>query len=170
MAISNRVAVLGPDCVRLMCWSHVHTKYFNKLKKLKNAQRRKEVDEDLKKLQWTVQSAAEFRTVLDLLAQKHMQKSHESKDENATDTAALRDFLEYFWEQWGPDSHVANWWEAAHAFAISNNQGVESKNNTIKDIYSFRERLLMGEMVVMVALIVSESSKRDDSLLFSARY
>ena len=168
-AISNSVSVLGPSCVRLMCWSHVHTAYSNKLKKLKNVQRRKGVDEDLKKLQWAVQNPAEFKTVLDLLAQKHMRESQENEEESASDTAALKDFFLYFFEQWGPDSHACNWYEAAHPFAVGNNQGVESKNNTIKEIYSFRERLPMGEFVDMVELIATESSRQDDNLLFSSR-
>jgi hypothetical protein len=61
------------------------------------------------------------------------------------------------------------WYEGEHPFQISNNQGVEGKNREIKQNHTFRKRLEIGELVAVLARMVSEWSEEDDRLLESSR-
>ena len=56
-----------------------------------------------------------------------------------------------------------------HPWRISNNQGVEGKNMEIKQNHTFRRRLELGELVSVLANLVTEWSEEDDKLLESSR-
>ena len=82
--------------------------------------------------------------------------------------AALARFFEYMRDVW-VDSREFHWYEGAHPWGVSNNQGVEGKNKEIKQAHTFRKRLGMGEMFSVMQRMVEEWSEEDDSLLFSSR-
>ena len=67
------------------------------------------------------------------------------------------------------DCGESKWYEGAHPFHISNNQGVEGKNREIKQSHTFRKRLEIGDLVAVLARMVSEWSDEDDHLLESSR-
>ena len=81
----------------------------------------------------------------------------------------LSAFFDYFRVQWGPDSHVSKWYEGAHPYHPSHNQGLERYNRTIKDYHSYREQLNMGDFVSMMEDIVEHSSLKDASVLDGPR-
>ena len=111
-AITNAAfQVFGENLVRLMCWSHCHKAYFDKLKKhVKNQERRNKIDDDLKNIQWMVQNEKEFRIVLDLVAEKHIAEAP------AAESAGVTEFFQYFQDQWSDQSHTGKWYEAAHPY------------------------------------------------------
>ena len=92
----------GDSLLRLMCWSHCHAAYSKKLKAV-SLSRRKKIDDDIKQLQWSVQSQEELTVLLDLLVQKHVGEVQESE----ADTAAVTAFFDYFLGQYGPESHTS---------------------------------------------------------------
>jgi hypothetical protein len=49
----------------------------------------------------------------------------------------LSDFFTYFRKQW-VDSPVFRWYEGAHPWAISNNQGIEGQIKEIKAGHTFK--------------------------------
>ena len=61
------------------------------------------------------------------------------------------------------------WFEGAHPWGVSNNQGIEGKNKEIKQSHTFRRRLEIGELVSVLSRLVSEISDEDDRLLLSTR-
>lgn len=137
----------------------------DKLKKLvKDVDRRKAIDEDLQVAQWAVQNEEEAKIVLGLVERKHLDEVQGSDAETAV-TA----FFAYFQEQWGHESHTSKWWEAAHPFCPSNNQGNESFNNTIKEEKTFRERLPIGQYAEAMESLCTEHSQKDDTQLFGNR-
>ena len=111
-AISNAAfQVFGENLVRLMCWSHCHKAYMDKMKKLvKNEGRRDKIDSDLKSLQWMAQNEEECRILLGLVAEKHIAEASAAESEGVTE------FFRYFQEQWGDQSHTGKWFEAAHPY------------------------------------------------------
>ena len=54
---------------------------------------------------------------------------------------ALEEFFGYFREQWGPDSKVNNWFEQAFPYQVGNNQGLEGKNEDIKQNRTLKKEL-----------------------------
>ena len=103
--ISNALTeVFGDGIIRLMCWTHCCAAFRKKLRQLvKNKEIRKKIETDILEAQWQIQSFEEFPVVLNLIKSKHEGEVRES----ATDSEAVRAFWEYFFEQWGPDSHTA---------------------------------------------------------------
>ena len=67
------------------------------------------------------------------------------------------------------ESTEFKWYEGAHPWRISNNQGVEGKNKEIKQSHTFRRRLEIGELVEVLVRLVAEWSEEDDKLLESPR-
>ena len=62
-------------------------------------------------------------------------------------------FFSYFREQWGPSSHVCNWYEGAHPYHMGNNQGIESRNLAVRDDFSYRDQLIITQFVAMMEKI-----------------
>ena len=75
-------------------------------------------------------------------------------------------FFSYFREQWGPSSHVCNWYEGAHPYHVGNNQGIESRNLAVKDDFSYRDQLNMTQFVAMMEKITNHYSTIDVMLVY----
>ena len=67
------------------------------------------------------------------------------------------------------ESKQNRWFEGAHPWKVSNNQGVEGKNKDIKQSHTFRRRLDLGELFNVLLNMVKEWSEEDHKLLDSAR-
>ena len=145
-----------------MFQAHKYRAYKPKLASLRKVNKllADEVDSDINNVQWMLTSKKQFRVVYDLLEGKYINGDYSGEEKDL-----LSIFFKYHRQQWGPDSHVCFWWEGANPYHVSNNQGIESKNGEIKDIYSFRERLNMGSFFEMVENILRDESRRDDTLL-----
>ena len=151
---------------RIMCWSHKDAAYKPKLKALKKASPilATKLEHDIHEIQWMVSSKQNFKDVYELLERKFTLGKH-----TAEEKALLETFFAYHKRQWGPDSHVANWIEAANPFSIGSNQGVESKNGVIKKEYTYRERLSTAEFFEQAEKICHDDSKKDDCTLEGPR-
>ena len=88
----------------------------------------------IKEIQRLVTSREEFSIIHNHLVKGYMEGRY-TLEENIE----MKKFFDYFTLQWGPGSHVSNWWEGAHPYNIGHNQGVERKNLSIKDNYSYRQ-------------------------------
>ena len=80
----------------------------------------------------------------------------------------LDKFFLYMRKVW-IDSSEFRWYEGAHPWHISNNQGIEGKNMAIKQSYTFRRKLELGELVSVLHNLVKDWSEDDDKLLESSR-
>ena len=151
-------------CHRLMCWSHVHRNIVPKLKTIGtfNKELAGNILNGIVDLQWSVHNEASFRKVYSLLEKKYLGKH--SQVVNAT----LAKFFAYMRSVW-IESEEFRWYEGAHPWHISNNQGVEGKNKNIKESHTFRRRLELGELFDVMLRMVKEWSEEDDSLLHSSR-
>ena len=99
----------GPDLrTRLMCWSHVYRNIRPKLASVRkvNNDLAASILSDIEALQWMTQTAAEFNRLTDLLV-KHYSTNPAL---NSTELDHVSTFFNYFLQQWGPGSHVQNWY------------------------------------------------------------
>ena len=158
--------VFGEEVNRLMCWTHVYRCYSKKLGPIKktNKDLAKLLDTDIHNLQWMCQGEEEFVVLFKLLEEKYLKGNYSEQE-----LEKLSAFFDYFRVQWGPDSHVSKWYEGAHPYHPSHNQGLERYNRTIKDDHSYREQLNMGDFVSMMEDIVEHSSLKDASVLDGPR-
>jgi hypothetical protein len=115
---------------------------------------------DIKTLQWMMQTDVEFQLCIKLLV-KHYSNLKLPKDIKK----AVVEFFDYFVKQWGPGSHVQNWFAGANPFGVSNNQGLEGTHKEVKKNHTFRSLLRLGEFFGVVCRLVREHSLRDDSLI-----
>ena len=129
------------SCVRLMCWPHVHRNVVPQIKPV-SALNKPLADKlilDIENLQWSSLNEQSFRKCFNLLEEKYLDNhDHDLR-------AALSRFFMYMTEVW-VESRKYRWYEGAHPWAVSNNQGVEGKNKEIKQSHTFRKRLGMGEV------------------------
>ena len=163
--------------VRLMCWTHVYRNYRSRLTSVRKVSKElsQKLDMDIHNIQWMCQGQDEFVTVIKLLRDKYLSGSYSEQELDA-----LNDFFEYFITQWcfvtdtktGEDhvTHVHNWFEGAHPYHPSHNQGLERFNLTIKDDFSYRNQLNMGQFVSVMAEVVEASSVKDASVLDGPRH
>ena len=158
--------VFGSDGVRLMCWPHTYRNIVSRMAALRNTNRKlqQELLDDIQNMQWSVHSEETFLVVFDLLEAKYVQGNHP-----AGELALLQDFFEYFRIQWGPESHVGNWYEGANPWAFSNNQGIEGLNKAIKKDHTFKRRCPLGTFMDIVSRMVLEYGEVEDSLLYGSR-
>ena len=158
--------VFGKEGVRLMCWPHTYRNLVNRMSALRNANKRlqQEVLSYIQNMQWSVHSEKTFVVVFDLLEDKYTKGNFP-----ASELTLLRDFFSYFRTQWGPESHVSKWYEGAHPFAVSNNQGIEGTNKAIKKDHTFKRRCPLGTFMDIVSRMVKEWGEVDDSLLYGSR-
>ena len=147
-----------------MCWSHVYKNLIPQLKSVSthNKTISDNIMLDIVNLQWSVLNEASFRKAFKLLENKYLDKH------DIVLNAVLAQFFSYMRKQW-VDSPVCRWFEGAHPWEISNNQGVEGKNKEIKQSHTFRRKLEIGELVSVLVRLVSEWSEEDDHLLVSSR-
>ena len=122
----------GPKNIRLMCWSHVFRNFTPMLKSLPKDLAAK-IIQAIEDLQWSVLNENSFRLVYDLLEQ---QFKDENKD-NPEVSVQLSIFFSYFKKQW-IDSPVFRWYEFSHPWHLSNNQGIEGVNKSIKENHTFK--------------------------------
>ena len=104
--------VFGPSLTnlrsRLMCWSHVYRNIRPKLASIRRANKllAESILSDIEALQWMCQTAAEFNRLTELLVQHYSTNPALS----VSDLSLVSSFFEYFLLQWGPGSHVQNWY------------------------------------------------------------
>ena len=91
----------------------------------------KSIDADIQRVQWMAQTSGEFKVFNDVLEFKYLKGDYSKGEIEQMDL-----FFSYFREQWGPSSHVCNWYEGAHPYHVGNNQGIESRNLAVKDDFS----------------------------------
>ena len=154
----------GHKFCRLMCWAHVHSNLLPKLKCI-TAHKKSVSDEilhDIVNIQWSALNEATFQKSFKLLEKKYLGKY------DVVLNGVIATFLSYMRKVW-IDSSEFGWYEGAHPWRISNNQGVEGKNMEIKQNHTFRRRLELGELVSVLANLVTEWSEEDDKLLESSR-
>ena len=158
--------VHGEEGTRLMCWSHAYRNVDLKLTSLRKLDKvlADRILDDIKNIQRKVTSESEFKVVFMLLENKFMEEAY-TPDVEVT----MKAFFKYFRGQWGPNSHVFSWWEGAHPYHCSNNQGIEGTNKQIKRNHTYRRRLPLGEFFTTVDRMVMEYSEMDDSLLHGPR-
>ena len=154
--ITNAVKdIFGNDTTRLMCWSHTYRCIKPKLAGLRKINKKlgDQVLDDIKEMQRLIISNDEFLVIWDLFSKKYMDGSFTREEQ-----LELAKFFNYCTPQWGPGSHVSNWWEGAHAFHTGNNQGIASRNKSMKEDFSYRERLPMSRMIEMNENIIRQLS------------
>ena len=100
----------------------------------------KNILSDIEYMQWSVLNEESFHYVYNLLKQKYMEKN------TPIINGAVEKFFEYMDNVW-IQSGESMWWEGAHPFQISNNQGVEGCNKEIKQSHTFRKRLAIGDLM-----------------------
>ena len=147
-----------------MCWAHVHSNILPQLKCI-SAHNKSVSDgilQDIVNIQWSALNEESFRISFKLLEQKYIGKY------DIVLNGVVAKFFSYMHKVW-IDSAEFRWYEGAHPWQISNNQGVEGKNREIKQSHTFRRRLEIGELVAVLARMVSEWSEEDDHLLESSR-
>ena len=158
--------VYGDDGVRLMCWPHVYRNLVERMEGLKGVDKvlHKSLLDDIENMQWSCTSDKTFATVFYLLEDKYKTGNYSFQV-----LSLLDDFFSYFKEQWGPDSPVHRWYEGAHPWSVSNNQGIEGTNKAIKKDHTFKRRCPLGTFMNIVDRMVREWGDVDDSLLFGSR-
>ena len=151
-------------CHRLMCWSHVHRNIIPQLKCITTHDKNLSANllKDIVNLQWSVLNESSFRQVFKLLEQKYLNKH------SVIINITLEKFFKYMRSVW-VDSEEFRWYEGAHPWQVSNNQGVEGKNKEIKQSHTFRRRLELGELFAVMMRLVKEWSEDDDILLNNPR-
>ena len=144
--------VFGDAGKRLMCWAHVYRNIRPKLAgvRVTNKVLGASILADIESIQWTAQSEEEF-VVLCQKLQSHYLKMKLSPRENKP----VKQFLDYFMAQWGPNSHVMNWFAGSHPFNLTNNQGIEGTHKELKKNHTFREELPVGQFFQVVGRVVS---------------
>ena len=151
-------------CHRLMCWSHVYRNITPQLKSIgiHDKELSANILNDIQVLQWSVLNEESFKKVYTLIEQKYLGKH------SPIINAALAKFFSYMRSVW-IDSEEFRWYEGSHPWQISNNQGLEGKNKSIKESHTFRRRLALGELFEVFLRMVKEWSEEDDTILESSR-
>ena len=143
--------VFGDDGIRLMCWPHTYRNLVPRMSAIKqeNKKIQQELQRDIESLQWSCHSEDTFVIVFDLLEKKYTEGDYNDKELDL-----LKDFFSYFRDQWGPDSPVSRWYEGAHPWNPSHNQGIEGVNKTIKKDHTFKRRCPLGTFMDVVDRMV----------------
>ena len=116
-----------------MCWAHVHSNLLPRLKcvTVHNKTVSDNILKDIVNIQWSVLNEASFRKCFELLEAKYLGKH------DVVLNGVLEQFFTYLRKVW-IDSSEFKWYEGAHPWRVSNNQGVQGKNMVIKQSYTFR--------------------------------
>ena len=157
--------VFGDEGIRLMCWPHTFRNVNDHLAAIRREDSKlgEEVLSDIEDIQWTVHNEETFRFVYQLMEDKYLKGSYDGTKEEL-----LMEFFSYFRKQW-VDGPVFRWFEGANPWATSHNQGLEGQNKEIKASHTFKRRCPLGTFMKIVARMIEEFSKKDDSILFSPR-
>ena len=155
---------------RLMCWSHVYRNIRPKLASIRKTNKLlgESILSDIEALQWMCQTAAEFNRLTELLVQHYSTNPALS----ANELTLVSSFFDYFLQQWGPGSHVQNWYAGdcskrqriqflhirncagSHSFAVDNNQGLEGTHAQYKKDHTFRSEVALFEFVCITENLV----------------
>jgi hypothetical protein len=149
-AITNAVEQCwgsGPE--RVMCWAHA-TRAIDRSDRLKavraiNADFASKMMEDLDKLQWMATNEATFRVVFGLYRDKYKELAHTMKAEYPDLSTTVESLLSYMSTQWVVSKEF-KWFEGANPWGPGHNQSIEGINKGIKENYTFRTKLEMGEL------------------------
>ena len=147
-----------------MCWAHVHSNILPRIKSVAT-QNKKIADailRDIENLQWSALNESSFKKAYSLLEEKYLGKHDLVLND------VLNIFFSYMRKVW-IDSTEFRWFEGAHPWGVSNNQGVKGKNKEIKQSHTFRRRHDIGDLLSILARLVTEVSLEDDHLLCSPR-
>ena len=146
------VEVFGAEGTRLMCWPHTYRNLVPRMSAIKkiNKKLQEGLLADIESLLWSYHNEETFGLVFDLLESKYTVDTNHSSQEKI----ALREFFSYFREQWGPASPVFRWYEGAHPWRVSNNQGIEGTNKYIKKEHTFKRRCPLGTFMDIVDRMV----------------
>ena len=159
--------VYGEQITRLMCWPHCSAKIDTRLKEFKKESKSENLHKKIKEDICNFQSSTtenEYISNFTSLINKYKGDGY-TEDE----TQALDVFFKYFESTWGPGSHMKNWYAGANPWSITQNQGIEGKNQAIKKSYTFKSRVSIGRLFEITKTMLKEWSQQDDSILFKDR-
>ena len=147
-------AVYEGSGTRLMCWAHVYRNVRPKLAGVRkeNKDLGEAILADIESIQWMAQTESEFHIILKLLMEHYLRKNLTKKE-----MSSITLFFKYFMKQWGPGSHVQNWYAGAHPFFVASNQGLEGTHKALKKEHTFRSELPMGQFVQTAENLVRQS-------------
>ena len=113
--------VFGDHGDRLMCWPHAYRNINDHLAPIRKVDTllADRVMADIQFLQWSAHNEETFCYVYKLLEDKYLKGDYDVKK-----AELLSDIFTYFRKQW-IDGPVFRWYEGAHPWSISNNQGIE---------------------------------------------
>ena len=148
-----------------MCWPHVHRNLESHFKHLRSVNKEiaSKLKKDIEELQWTADSKESFLYLAKVLEQKYQDCSFDSNTKTS-----LQDFFQYLEMTW-VNSPESNWYEGAHPYGVSNNQGIEGVNKSIKDGHTCRKRLPLGRFCDVMLRMTHEWALQDYSLLREGR-
>ena len=144
------------NVTRLMCWAHTsraidRSSYLAAIRSIDKKLATQIVD-DINLLQWSVPNERSFLAVFGLLESKHTFPNQPELNE------AVRNFFEYMRSVW-VESGERRWYEGAHPFAPGHNNSIEAINRNIKANQTFRQKLPMGELLMVTLRMVQEMSQ-----------
>ena len=147
-----------------MCWSHIHHNIVSRLKSIATINKSEKILLNIMDVQWSSLNEATFLKIVELLEKKHVTKHEKNLD------ALIKECFAYLQKVWISNGEN-KWCEGAHPWHVSNNQGVKGCNNNkeIKQCYTFRCRLDIGEIIPVLSRLVHEWSKNNDKLLENSR-
>ena len=140
------------NLLRLMCWSHTHRAIVPQMKKIKNKDIEKSLLKDIEEIQWSANMDT-FDNMIDLVEEKYVK----NKTYDSSVIESLEEFFSYFRSTW-VHSKEKYWFEGAHPFGSSNNQGIEGQNRDIKASFTFRKKMPLGSFSDCVLKMVHEWS------------
>ena len=137
-----------------MCWPHVHRNLESHFKHLRslNKEISNELKKDIEDLQWAADSKESFLNVAKLLEKKYLEK-----DSDQNTNISIKNFFQYLKSTW-IQSTESNWFEGANAFGVSNNQGIEGVNQSIKDGHTCQKKLPLGTFCSTMLRMTNEWS------------
>ena len=147
-----------------MCWSHFHRNVALQMKSISshNKSLSESILKDLVDLQLSALNEQSFREGFELIKNKYL------GIHGTVLNGCITHFFNYMHKVW-IDSKECRWYEGAHPWCIGNNQGVEGKNKDIKQNHTFRRRFQLGELIDVLANLVTEWSEEVDVILESSR-
>lgn len=139
----------GIQPVRLMCWAHTtraidRSDYLKAIRAVDSVFTEKLLH-DLDLLQWMVQNEASFKYVFRLFKEKYIGMAEIKKVDCPELLIAAEAFFKYMTSVW-VESKEFRWYEGANPWGPGHNQSVEGINKGIKENYTFRHKLEMGEL------------------------
>lgn len=138
----------GDEPVRLMCWAHttraVDRSDYLKAMRAADSDFTQKLLNDLDLLQWMVTNENTFRSVFLLFKDKYTTLA-ENKVECPELISAVGQFFNYMQSVW-VDKPQFRWYEGANPWGPGHNQSIEGTNKGIKENYTFRHKLELGEL------------------------